>query len=109
MSILYQYACSDGHRFEQFAQLADFDKAVRCKVRGCRKPAAREIHAPGLAFRAMASDADAYHRHNITRRVEGGTVTALPNSAADQCKCGACSRHRRRASVTDVAEPGKVR
>ncbi len=108
--ILYDYRCADGHHFERMAELSDFDKAVPCKVSGCRKPAARVIvQAPGLHFRVIRAQEKTYHEHNITHEKPGSVVTALPNSPEQQCQCGDCSTHRRRASVTDVAEPGKNR
>lgn len=105
--ILYQYKCANGHSFERMARLSDFDKAVPCPI--CSKSAAREVTAPGLAVRTMADDARIYGEHNITHRGTNadGSVTSLPNSPADQCGCGNCASHRRRASVTAVAEPGK--
>jgi hypothetical protein len=108
--ILYDYQCDAGHMFEHLAELADFDKAVPCIVANCRRPAARVIvHAPGMNF--GAGERRVYHQHNITApgRSADGTVVSLPNSVADQCQCGDCASHRRRASVTDVAEPGKAR
>lgn len=103
---LYDYTCDAGHVFERMAAISDFDKAVLCK---CGRPAARVVlRAPGMNFGHGV--AKVYHEHNITHRHErAGGVTALPNSPADQCGCGDCSQHRRRASVTDVAEPGKDR
>jgi len=103
--ILYQYTCAAGHHFEQLAEMSEFDKAVPCPT--CGRSAARAITAPALNFRVMREQERVYHEHNVTHRRESETMTSLPNSPADQCQCGDCGSHRRRASITNVAEPGK--
>lgn len=53
-----------------------------------------------------------YREHNVTRHGRGrtgggGVLEYAPNSPADQCQCGDCASHRRRAGVTGTADKGK--
>lgn len=73
------------------------------------------LHPPGSA--TAREDARVYSEHNCThtevQRFEdgglSGTITKTPMPVSDQCRCGNCQSHIRRAGVTAVGEPGKER
>jgi hypothetical protein len=101
----YDFQCEKGHKFERDLPLAQFDYAQRCAC-----GAAAKMFLPrGPIFNAsvMAADREAYMQHNIT--FTGGTaqVQHTPNPRDQQCQCGGCKRHRRRAGVTGTAEPAR--
>lgn len=54
------------------------------------------------------SQARTYAEHNVTHRhyPGGGVDLAEPNSPAEQCQCGDCASHRRRAP-SQTADKGK--
>lgn len=77
------------------------------------------FHAVAAGFRDVAilapdsalarADAAQYAKDNITfaHSPGGGVEWAKPNSPEDQCQCGACKRHRKRAPITQTADVGK--
>lgn len=60
---------------------------------------------PVYAGQTASLERDQYFEHNIT--YTGGTpeIQHRPNEQDLQCQCDGCRGHRRRASVTEVAEP----
>lgn len=50
-----------------------------------------------------------YRTHNVVRRVtrENGDMVREPVSHTMQCQCESCRNHRKRASVTGVADPNR--
>lgn len=110
---LLDFICTaNAHTFERFIPLPDWDKAQLCDKCG----SLAEVFYPG-GFRGMrpggghsaAEDRDFYFNHNITYRAgtSESEVQQAPNSHVDQCQCESCGRHRRRASVTEVADVNK--
>jgi putative FmdB family regulatory protein len=105
----YEFECEDGHKFERVLRLVDLMKAQLCK---CGALAAQVIRtAPAMVGFDSASarvDEATYREHNVTREESDGVITKAPVAPSDQCKCGNCSRHRRRVPITAVAQPGKA-
>lgn len=50
-----------------------------------------------------------YKEHNVTRRVirRDGSLVREPVSHSMQCQCDSCRAHRKRNSVTGVADPNR--
>lgn len=109
---VYDFQCDGGHKFEAFSHVSNFNRRRACPV--CRKRSRRVdfLTAPALAFTLAAVDRDVYLKHNVVHTgqasgADGGFVRFRPNSHADQCQCGNCSSHRKRAMVTETADVGK--
>lgn len=109
---LHNFRCvgNPSHEFERLIPLVDWDKMQRCAC-GARADVFFKkfpgMQTPGGA--SVSEDRAFYLNHNVTYRA--GTpeseVMQAPNSHANQCQCESCGRHRRRASVTEVADVNK--
>jgi hypothetical protein len=105
------FRCTENaaHVFERDIPLAKTDYAQRCEF--CNARAEQYFpYAPGMfspSGKLVTAERETYFQHNIT--YTGGTkeVGFKPNSASEQCQCGNCASHRRRASRTEVADVGK--
>lgn len=75
------------------------------------------FHAVAAGFKDVAifppdaatarADARTYAEHNVTAEYSDGEIKGSPNAHSQQCQCPGCSRHRRRAPVTQTADKGK--
>lgn len=107
---LHHFRCvgETAHEFERFIRLPDWDKAQLCEC-GARAevfyPNFPGMFTPGGA--SATEDREFYYNHNITYTGGSAEVKHSPNSHSEQCQCESCGRHRRRASVTDVADVKK--
>jgi len=50
-----------------------------------------------------------YREHNVTRKATkpNGDLIREPVSHSMQCQCDSCRAHRKRASITGVADPNR--
>lgn len=109
--ILYDYLCKNGHSFETFSTLAEFDMCKPCP--NCGKPGERVIVAApamhGFETPLARRQREIYHQHNKTSHGSdvNGAVAWEPLAPSEQCQCGDCGSHRGRVSVTGVADPRK--
>lgn len=108
--MLFTFRCGAGHHFQAEGEYSQFDMAKPCAVSRCKQPAFMLVtemgpmHTPGGA--SASADRETYFAHNVTftGTSADGTVTQHPNSHSLQCGCEKCCRHRKRASVTEVAD-----
>ena len=102
----FTFRCRADHAFKAEGKYSEFDRARRCVHQGCEEPAYMIVEGmPGFNASTMAADRENYFKHNIT--FTGGTseIQHKPNEQALQCQCDGCIGHRKRAKVTEVAEP----
>lgn len=104
----YDYQCENGHVFERDVPLSQFDYAQKCDCGAMAKQI--WLTAPGMFATdggIVAREREIYAQHNVTHEGGGETVSYKPNSHSMQCGCEVCSRHRKRALVTETADVGK--
>lgn len=102
----FQFRCGAGHVFEAEGKYSQFDMARKCVCLGCPESAFMLVSqmAP-YNGRTIAVEREAYMQHNITYTGGDAEVQHRPNEHSLQCQCDGCCGHRRRASVTETAEP----
>ena len=116
---LYDFACSDGCRFERFVPLSEFEKSQECD---CGAVAARLISAPRIRSDSieptLGPDGNmhtslATYRHSCTKdgNPQRETYTELGNESLPEFKAPKFDRKKRRedirAGIQDVKE-GRV-
>ncbi len=104
----YDYMCRAGHAFEAYVPVAQVDRARCCPQCGASASVV-VLEARSLITVTPLVNEVIYREHNVTRTELRGSIKAEPNPPSLQCQCGDCAAHRRRAAMTGVAEPGKVR
>jgi hypothetical protein len=102
----FRFRCGEGHVFKSEGNYSQFDIARPCLARGCESPAFMIVESMAPFNGAtIQADRDAYMSHNITFTGGDSEVQHRPNEHALQCACDSCIGHRKRASVTETAEP----
>ena len=104
--MLFDFRCRAGHVFKAEGEYSQFDMARKCACGEAAFMIVREM--PKYNGSTINADRAAYMKHNVT--FTGGTkeIQHKPNEQALQCQCDGCRGHRRRASVTEVAEPARA-